>query len=231
MKPPGPVVTVRVEACVVKGASDAGVYVGQSRTILVKDNEVFGNVAGIEIENSVDAEVVGNHVHDNVGGVLVFALPELPMAEAERSRRRAAEGTLGEAGVHQGQADPHLTGSDELHIEHRVVGAAQGPLVADLAANVAVRGGRPVNRHGGDQGGVGDLVGREVGVPLLEAVVGDAVGGGVEQSRAERADRCAAAGGVAGGRGGCGLRALGGGVGPGAKRDGPATDRCAPPRQ
>ncbi|MCA9546648.1 MAG: right-handed parallel beta-helix repeat-containing protein, partial [Myxococcales bacterium] len=41
---------VRVEDCVVKGASDAGVYVGQSRTILVKGNEVFGNVAGIEIE-------------------------------------------------------------------------------------------------------------------------------------------------------------------------------------
>ena len=42
---------VLVDSCIVSGASDAGIYVGQSRTILVRDSEAFGNVAGIEIEN------------------------------------------------------------------------------------------------------------------------------------------------------------------------------------
>ncbi len=76
---------VRVERCEVKGSRDAGIYVGQSRNILVKDNEAWGNVAGIEIENSFDAEVVGNHAHDNTGGILVFNLPNLPQVNGERT--------------------------------------------------------------------------------------------------------------------------------------------------
>lgn len=75
---------VLIDSCIVSGASDAGIYVGQSRTILVRDSEAFGNVAGIEIENSVDAEVINNHAHDNTAGILVFNLPELPMKEGER---------------------------------------------------------------------------------------------------------------------------------------------------
>lgn len=75
---------VLIDNCTVSGASDAGIYVGQSRTIRVQNSEAFGNVAGIEVENSVDAEVVNNHAHDNTGGILVFNLPELPMKEGER---------------------------------------------------------------------------------------------------------------------------------------------------
>jgi parallel beta-helix repeat protein len=77
---------VLIDGCIVKGASDAGIYVGQSRTILVKNSEAYGNVAGIEIENSTDAEVVDNHAHDNSGGILVFNLPELPMKEGARTK-------------------------------------------------------------------------------------------------------------------------------------------------
>ena len=76
---------VLIENCIVSGASDAGIYVGQSHQILVKDSEAFGNVAGIEIENSSDAEVVGNHAHDNTGGILVFNLPELPVKNGART--------------------------------------------------------------------------------------------------------------------------------------------------
>ena len=76
---------VLVENCLVKGASDAGIYVGQSRNILVRNNEAYGNVAGIEIENSTDAEVVDNYAHDNTAGILIFTLPELPMKEGERT--------------------------------------------------------------------------------------------------------------------------------------------------
>ncbi len=77
---------VLIESCVVKGASDAGIYVGQSNTILVKDNEAYGNVAGIEVENSTDAEVVDNHAHDNTAGILVFNLPELAIKDGQRTK-------------------------------------------------------------------------------------------------------------------------------------------------
>ncbi|MBI3736092.1 right-handed parallel beta-helix repeat-containing protein [Candidatus Sumerlaeota bacterium] len=66
---------VLVERCVVSGAKDAGIYVGQSRNIVVRDNEIFNNVAGIEIENSVNALVHNNSAHHNTGGILVFLLP------------------------------------------------------------------------------------------------------------------------------------------------------------
>ncbi|MBE2262410.1 MAG: right-handed parallel beta-helix repeat-containing protein [Burkholderiaceae bacterium] len=57
------------------GTRDAGVYVGQSTNIRVAGNEAYYNVAGIEIENSKNAIVEDNYVHENTGGILVFALP------------------------------------------------------------------------------------------------------------------------------------------------------------
>jgi len=76
---------VLIEDCFVSGASDAGIYVGQSTTILVRNNEATGNVAGIEIENSTDADVYGNHAHGNTGGILVFNLPGLPVKDGKRA--------------------------------------------------------------------------------------------------------------------------------------------------
>jgi parallel beta-helix repeat protein len=70
---------VLVEKCLVTGISDAGIYVGQSDGILVRNNEVHDSVAGIEIENSANAEVHDNYTHDNAGGILVFKLPGLPV--------------------------------------------------------------------------------------------------------------------------------------------------------
>jgi parallel beta-helix repeat protein len=43
---------VLIEESVVIGASDAGIYVGQSNNIIVRNSRVEFNVAGIEIENS-----------------------------------------------------------------------------------------------------------------------------------------------------------------------------------
>ncbi|NUQ77230.1 MAG: right-handed parallel beta-helix repeat-containing protein [Polyangiaceae bacterium] len=77
---------VRIEGCKVSGARDAGIYVGQSTKILVADSEAWGNVAGIELENSTDAEVRGCHAHDNTGGILVFNLPGLPMQGGKRAK-------------------------------------------------------------------------------------------------------------------------------------------------
>jgi parallel beta-helix repeat protein len=76
---------VLVEDCEVIGASDAGVYVGQSENIIVRNNTVHGNVTGIEIENSDDALVTSNHVYDNTAGILVFVLPNLERKSGART--------------------------------------------------------------------------------------------------------------------------------------------------
>ena len=70
---------VLVTGSKVSGASDAGIYVGQSRDITVSDNIVEFNVAGIEIENSRGALVTRNIATRNTGGLLVFDLPGLPV--------------------------------------------------------------------------------------------------------------------------------------------------------
>ena len=77
---------VVIDGCTVKGARDAGIYVGQSKNILVANSEAYGNVAGIEIENSTDAEVVNNKAHDNTAGILVFNLPGLPVLDGKRAK-------------------------------------------------------------------------------------------------------------------------------------------------
>lgn len=68
---------VLIEDSVAIGASDAGIYVGQSNNIVVRGNTAEFNVAGIEIENSVGADVYENLVTNNTGGILVFNLPGL----------------------------------------------------------------------------------------------------------------------------------------------------------
>lgn len=69
---------ILIDSVFVRGASDAGIYVGQSRNIIVRDSTAIENVAGIEIENSYDADVHDNVATKNTGGILVFDLPNLP---------------------------------------------------------------------------------------------------------------------------------------------------------
>lgn len=75
---PVEVVGVLIENSTVVGARDAGIYVGQSKDIVVRNNVTHGNVTGIEIENSINALVEYNEVYDNAGGILVFLLPNNP---------------------------------------------------------------------------------------------------------------------------------------------------------
>lgn len=70
----------------VVACSDAGVYVGQSDKIVVRDNRVSYNVAGIEIENSTEADVYNNVAWHNTGGILVFDLPNLPKMGGHSTR-------------------------------------------------------------------------------------------------------------------------------------------------
>ncbi len=77
---------VLIEDSEVRGASDAGVYVGQSENIIVRRNYVHENVAGIEIENSKFADVYENNTTGNTGGILVFDLPGPPVQGGEATR-------------------------------------------------------------------------------------------------------------------------------------------------
>lgn len=74
-----------VEDSVAIGASDAGIYVGQSRRVIVRGCLAEFNVAGIEIENTVDADVYENVARLNTGGILVFNMPQLEL-EGKRTR-------------------------------------------------------------------------------------------------------------------------------------------------
>jgi parallel beta-helix repeat protein len=77
---------ILIEDSTVIGASDAGIYVGQSERAVVRSNTVEGNVAGIEIENTFDADVYENTAMNNTGGILVFNLPGLEVPEGGRTR-------------------------------------------------------------------------------------------------------------------------------------------------
>lgn len=77
---------VLVDGVTVSGASDAGIYVGQSDNIIVRNSRAEYNVAGIEIENSTRADVYDNVATKNAGGILVFDLPDLPKKGGHSTR-------------------------------------------------------------------------------------------------------------------------------------------------
>lgn len=110
---------VLIDKVVVKGASDAGIYVGQSKNIVVKRSRAEFNVAGIEIENSMNADVFDNVATHNAGGILVFDLAE-PAADgrplhaavpqqggAERHAELRAEGQHRRQRAHRHRRDDH----------------------------------------------------------------------------------------------------------------------------
>ncbi len=70
---------VLIEDSVAIGASDAGIYVGQSDQVIIRRNKAEKNVAAIEIENTKNADVYENEVTNNTGGIMVFNLPDLPV--------------------------------------------------------------------------------------------------------------------------------------------------------
>lgn len=77
---------ILIENCVSIGASDAGIYVGQSQDVIVKGCIAKQNVAGIEIENTLRADVFNNTAVNNTGGILVFDLPGLNVTNGGQVR-------------------------------------------------------------------------------------------------------------------------------------------------
>ncbi len=68
---------VLIEDSEAYGASDAGIYVGQTSDVIVRRTRAEYNVAGFEFENTYRAEFVDNVATNNTGGFLIFDLPGL----------------------------------------------------------------------------------------------------------------------------------------------------------
>src|SRR6478735_7945955 len=68
---------VLIENCYVQGSSDAGIYVGQTDSAVVRNCKGYKNVAGCEIENTTNAQVYDNEFWGNCAGFLIFDLPTL----------------------------------------------------------------------------------------------------------------------------------------------------------
>jgi parallel beta-helix repeat protein len=68
---------VLIDECIAMGSSDAGIYVGQSDSVIIRNSKAYWNVAGIESENSRWVEIYGNEAYENTGGILIFDLPGL----------------------------------------------------------------------------------------------------------------------------------------------------------
>lgn len=66
-----------VEGNQTSGSEDSGIYIGQSRFTVVRNNICFNNTVGIEIENTTDVQAVANLVRDNSVGIAAFVLPGL----------------------------------------------------------------------------------------------------------------------------------------------------------
>jgi parallel beta-helix repeat protein len=106
---------VLIEYSEVIGASDAGIYVGQCLGGIIRNNKAFGNVAGIEVENSANVEVYDNEAYDNTSGILAFQLTGL-------SR----------------DADNVLIRDNDIYCNNRANFAAEGSIVADVPAGTGV---------------------------------------------------------------------------------------------
>lgn len=82
---------ILIEECYAYGASDAGIYVGQSDKAIIRNSKAEGNVIGIEIENSSNSDVYDNIVEDNAAGILIINLPDLSQYG---SRARVFDNTI-----------------------------------------------------------------------------------------------------------------------------------------
>jgi len=58
--------------------NDAAIYAGKSKDVVIRNTETYGNVIGVELENTVNGEVYDNYAHDNTVGIFIDLLPQLP---------------------------------------------------------------------------------------------------------------------------------------------------------
>ena len=64
-----------IRDCTATGHTDAGIYVGSSTDITVRNCRAWANVVGIEVSNASNIDVRDNLVYDNTAGIGVLLLP------------------------------------------------------------------------------------------------------------------------------------------------------------
>lgn len=77
---------ILIEKCEVSYCADAGIYVGQSYDITIRNCVAHHNVCGIEIENCINVDVHDNLAYNNSGGFVIYDLPGLPMKNGKNCR-------------------------------------------------------------------------------------------------------------------------------------------------
>ena len=129
-----------IEESVAIGASDAGIYVGQSRNVVVRNNRAEYNVAGIEIENTIDADVYDNVAMNNTGGILVFNMPQLSQ-EGKNTRvynNRIENNNTGNFAAPGGAVAGLPTGTGISINSNDLVEVFDNDLIGNLTAHIIV---------------------------------------------------------------------------------------------
>ncbi len=122
------------------GAADAGIYVGQSRNVIVRGCRAEQNVAGIEIENTIDADVHDNVATGNTGGILVFNMPNLsqPGHSTRVFHNKVDANNLGNFGAKGTAVASVPAGSGVVINSNSLVEVFDNDVTANLTANVIV---------------------------------------------------------------------------------------------
>ena len=122
------------------GAADAGIYVGQSRNVIVRGCRAEQNVAGIEIENTIDADVHDNVATGNTGGILVFNMPNLsqPGHSTRVFHNKVDANNLGNFGAKGTAVASVPAGSGVVINSNSLVEVFDNDVTANATANVIV---------------------------------------------------------------------------------------------
>lgn len=191
--------------------TDAGIYVGQSRDVAIRDNHVHDNLLGIEVENSVSCTVAANLVHDNTFGIFVDLLPFL---ERKRQQDTAIVGNQVYNNNRPNTAEPDellgllppgigilLTGADRTSVSGNTVTGNQfaGIGVTSVCLAFALQGqtceGLDIEPNPDGNRIVGNLVLGNgmvpVGIPALDALRGDLVWDGTGTGNCWQGDQFA----------------------------------------
>ncbi len=70
---------LHIDSCETFGATEAGIYVGQSENSSIVNNISYDNTVGIESENSINTKIKDNQVSNNSIGIMISDIPGLPV--------------------------------------------------------------------------------------------------------------------------------------------------------
>ena len=122
------------------GAADAGIYVGQSKNVVVRGCRAEQNVAGIEIENTIDADVHDNVATGTTGGILVFNMPNLsqPGHSTRVFHNKVDANNLGNFGAKGTAVSSVPAGSGVVVNSNSLVEIFDNDVTANATANVII---------------------------------------------------------------------------------------------